>query len=264
MKIVFIGAGRLATHLAKALYAAGHDIVQVYSRTIESASYLAMTTGGKPTTDISTLTYDADIYIFAVSDSVLSDLIPQICKGREQKVFIHTAGSIPMDAFATVATHFGVLYPMQTFTKGRDIDFSTIPCFIEAGDDYAQNVIAELAESISNEVRYLSSDDRKYLHLAAVFTCNFVNHCFAISSDILAEHNIPFSVMYPLIDETISKIHEIPPVEAQTGPAVRYDKNVIHNQSTMLEAEPLIKDIYERMSMSIHKKAQIDDKLRFK
>ena len=169
-----------------------------------------------------------------------------------------------MDAFATVATHFGVLYSMQTFTKGRDIDFSTIPCFIEAGDDYVQNVITELAESISNEVRYLSSDDRKYLHLAAVFTCNFVNHCFAISSDILAEHNIPFSVMYPLIDETISKIHEIPPVEAQTGPAVRYDKNVIHNQSTMLEAEPLIKDIYERMSMSIHKKAQIDDKLRFK
>ncbi|MDO4933456.1 MAG: DUF2520 domain-containing protein, partial [Prevotella sp.] len=147
----------------------------------------------------------------------------------------------------------------QSFSKGRDVDFNTIPCFIEANDDCAMRIIGELAGSVSSKVTELSSEDRKYLHLAAVFACNFVNHCYAISADILAEHGLSFDVMYPLIDETVRKVHQMEPAKAQTGPAVRYDGNVIRNQSMLLRGNPLVKDIYERMSMSIHRKAERND-----
>lgn len=259
MKIVFVGAGRLAVNLSRALLEAGHDIIQVYSRTQESAAGMAATAGGAPVTDIDALSSDADVYILSVSDSVMPDLIPRVCKGREQKVFVHTAGSMPLDVFQGMALHYGVLYPMQTFSKERKADFSMIPCFVEANDERAAAVIVELATSVSHRVAALSSDDRRHLHLAAVFASNFVNHCYAISADILAKRGIPFDVMLPLIDETASKVHDMTPAAAQTGPAVRYDCNVIRNQSSMLRDNPIVKDIYERMSMSIHRKTLDND-----
>lgn len=261
MKIVFIGAGKLAVNLGRALVMAGHDVMQVYSRTMKSASDMAAVVGGTPLTNINELSSEADAYIIAVSDGVLPELIPQICKGREQKVFMHTAGSMPMDVFSGMALHYGVFYPMQSFSKERKVDFKTIPCFIESNDECGMRVIGELAESVSDNVKELSSEDRKYLHLSAVFACNFVNHCFAISADILAEHGLSFDVMYPLIDETVRKVHQMEPATAQTGPAVRYDGNVIRAQSMLLRGNPLVKDIYERMSMSIHRKAESNDKL---
>lgn len=259
MKVVLIGAGRLAHHLGRALLAAGHDIMQVYSRTMESAGRLAAIAGGSPTTNVADITVDADVYIMAVKDSALPDLIPQVCKGREQKVFLHTAGSIPIDVFKGMALHYGVLYPLQTFSKERDLDFSVIPCFIEGNDDYAKNAVMRLAQSVSTNVRFMSSEDRRYVHLAAIFACNFVNHCYALSADILARHGIPFGIMLPLIDETASKVHTMTPAEAQTGPAMRYDENVIRSQSQSLAYNPFVKDIYDRMSISIHKKATSND-----
>lgn len=256
MKIVMIGAGNLATNLGSALLDAGHDFVQVYSRTVESAQSLATKLGGAPATDLSTLNKDADIYIFAVKDSVLGELIPQVCKGREQKVFLHTAGSMPVDVFKGMALHYGVLYPMQTFSKSRRVDFREIPVFIEANDVFAAEKIVRMAGSITDRIYSLTSEDRKYLHLAAVFACNFVNHCYGMAADVLERRNIPFDVMLPLIDETARKVHELTPDEAQTGPAVRYDENVIRDQSMMLKGNPLMKDIYERMSVSINRKAK--------
>lgn len=255
MKIILIGAGNLATNLGKALLAAGHDILQVYSRTQESASALATLAGGTPVTDITKLRDDADLYIVSVKDSVMPDLIPVLCKGRETKVFVHTAGSMPMDIFEGMALHYGVLYPMQTFSKEREVDFAEIPCFIEANDSYTRQVLGEVSHSLSTHVYHMNSNDRKYLHLAAVFACNFTNHCYALSHDILAKHGIPFEVMLPLIDETARKVHTLSPEEAQTGPAVRYDENVIRNQSALLKDAPFLKDIYERMSVSIHRLA---------
>lgn len=256
MKIVLIGAGNLATQLGKALLAVGHDIVQVFSRTQESASTLADLVGGSPVTDIQKVRDDADLYFVSVKDSVVGELIPTLCKGKETKTFVHTAGSLPMDVFKGMAIHYGVLYPMQTFSKARNVDFSTIPCFIEASDDYAHRMIADIANQLSHKVYELSSQDRKYLHLSAVFACNFVNHCYDVSHDLLESHGIPFEVMLPLIDETARKVHELSPREAQTGPAVRYDQNVIRNQATLLKDNPLLKDIYERMSLSIHRLAE--------
>jgi predicted short-subunit dehydrogenase-like oxidoreductase (DUF2520 family) len=255
MKIVLIGAGNLATNLGKALFAAGHDFVQVYSRTMESASALATIVGGSPTTDINSITPHADVYILSVKDSVLTELIPIVCKGKEMKLFVHTAGSMSIDVFQGMTLHYGVLYPMQTFSKYKDVKFNNIPCFIEANDEISLQILHDLADSVSNRVSELSSEDRKFLHLSAVFACNFTNLCYSISSDILTKHNLPFDVMLPLIDETAAKVHDVQPIDAQTGPAVRYDSNVIRNQAAMLKDNPLVKDLYERMSLCIHQLA---------
>ena len=272
MKIVLIGAGNLATHLGKALHAAGHDMLQVFSRTMQSAETLASLLDAEPLTDIAQVRDDADVYIFSVKDSALVQLVAQLCrheadglgedgavnalrkakKGEHERVFLHTAGSMPMSVFKGMAQHYGVLYPMQTFSKQREVDFSIIPCFVEANDEFAQKQIEGLAREISGRVYLLSSEDRKYLHLSAVFACNFANHCYAISQELLEEHGIPFDVMLPLINETAAKVHEMKPKDAQTGPAVRYDENVIGKQSKLLENHPHFKKVYDSMSKSIH------------
>ena len=272
MKIVLIGAGNLATHLGKALHAAGHDMLQVFSRTMQSAETLASLLDAEPLTDIAQVRDDADVYIFSVKDSALVQLVAQLCrheadglgedgavnalrkakKGEHERVFLHTAGSMPMSVFKGMAQHYGVLYPMQTFSKQREVDFSIIPCFVEANDEFAQKQIEGLAREISGRVYELSSEDRKYLHLSAVFACNFANHCYAISQELLEEHGIPFDVMLPLINETAAKVHEMKPKDAQTGPAVRYDENVIGKQSKLLENHPHFKKVYDSMSKSIH------------
>ena len=251
MKIVLIGAGNLATHLGKALHTAGHDMGQVFSRTMQSAETRAALLDAEPLTDMAQVRDDADVYIFSVKDSALEQLISQLC-GGEKKVFLHTAGSMPMSVFRGKALHYGVLYPMQTFSKQREVDFSIIPCFIEANDEFALKQIEGLAGQISHRVYQLSSEDRKYLHLSAVFACNFANHCYAASQKLLQQHGIPFDVMLPLIDETAAKVHGMTPKEAQTGPAVRYDENVIGKQIQLLENQPYFQKIYDCMSKSIH------------
>ncbi|WP_298456090.1 Rossmann-like and DUF2520 domain-containing protein [uncultured Prevotella sp.] len=252
MKIVLIGAGNLSTNLGKALLDAGNDILQVYSRTFESASALANFVGGAPVTNIDSVTKEADVYVISVKDSAIAEIVPVLCKGRGEKVFLHTSGSVSLDVFKGMALHYGVLYPMQTFSKSKLLNFKNIPFFVEGNDDYSFETVHHLADSISENVHILSSEARKHLHLAAVFACNFVNHCYEISSEILAKHNIPFDVMLPLIDETANKVHQMKPDEAQTGPAVRYDQNIIRMQSDLLRENPIFKQIYECMSLSIH------------
>lgn len=256
MRIVLIGAGNLATNLGKALLQQGLDILQVYSRTLKSASILAETLGASSTDNLDKINPDADVYIISISDGAISEVVPVLCKGKEQKVFLHTAGSVPITVFEGMALHYGVLYPMQTFSKDKQVNFNDIPCFIEGNDKMAFETIRNLADSISDNVRTLDSNTRKHLHLAAVFACNFVNHCYEISSEILAKHNIPFDVMLPLIDETSRKIHTLTPLKAQTGPAIRYDKNIIRMQSDLLKDNPMFKQIYECMSMSIYRTSQ--------
>ena len=253
-KIALIGAGNLATNIGKALVHAGHIIVQVYSRTLESASQLSKITGGNAITDLHQLVNDADLYLVSVKDSALSTLLPVLCKGREDRLFVHTAGSIPMDIFQPYARHYGVIYPMQTFSKQKEVNFREIPCFIEGSDEPSMALIRTLCTTLTDRIIPLASEDRKYLHLAAVFACNFVNHCYALADDLLKRHHIPFDVMLPLIDETARKVHSLSPDEAQTGPAIRYDKNVILRQEKLLEDHPLAQKIYALMSESIHQK----------
>ena len=253
MRIVMIGAGNLATHLSRALQNAGHDILQVFSRTEENARLLADRLNAGFTTSLASLSAEADIYIVSIKDSALVECVSDICRGREDKLFVHTAGSIDMQVFEGHCHRFGVLYPMQSFSKGREVDFSVIPCFVEANNADDEAVVEALASSVSQSVWHFSGEQRKYLHLAAVFANNFTNHMYALCAEMLAQHDIPFSTMIPLIDETAAKIHTLEPRKAQTGPAVRFDRNVMDKQKALLSYSPELQQIYEMLSKSIHK-----------
>lgn len=175
---------------------------------------------------------DADLYVFSLKDTVLVDVIARVsrttaCGCIRQVVW-------PMDVFSGHTANYGVLYPMQTFSKTREVDFSVIPFFLEANTSENAGKLQQLAEKLSGNVRFLSSDKRKCLHLAAVFACNFTNHIYALAVKLLQEQDIPANVLLPLIDETAAKIHTMPPKVAQTGPAIRYDENVINKHLAML------------------------------
>ena len=233
MKIVIIGRGRLATNLEHALLSAGHEVVSINSRTLEA------------------LPEEADVFVIAVKDAALVDVIRAATKGRENQLFVHTAGSMPMNLLAGLTAHYGVFYPMQTFSKERLVDFNDISLFLEANDQTSMERLKMLAASLTTHVYELDSEGRKHLHLAAVFACNFVNHCYALSAELLAAKGLPFSVMQPLVDETARKIHELAPVDAQTGPAVRGDQNVMQMQAAMLSENPAVQHIYEVLSNDI-------------
>lgn len=252
MKVTLIGAGNLATQLGKSLKKAGVIISQVYSRTEDSARTLGELLEAEWLTDIKALRDEADIYIFSVKDSVLCELISEACKGRVDKLFLHTAGSMSMSCFEGKALYYGVFYPMQTFSKFKDVDFERIPVFIEGNSIETEDVIKSLANKLSQRVIRLSSADRKYLHLAAVWACNFTNYCYTVASDILGEHAIPFDVMLPLINETTEKIQKISPKEAQTGPAVRGDRNVMSKQLELMNGKEDLQELYKMLSKGIN------------
>lgn len=240
MKIVLIGRGRLATNLEHALLSAGHEVASINSRTLEA------------------LPLEADVYIVAVKDAALADVIRAATKGRESQLFVHTAGSMPMDIFKGLTVHYGVFYPMQTFSKERLVDFNDISVFLETNDAVSMERLKMLSTTLTTHIYELDSDGRKHLHLAAVFACNFVNHCYALSAEMLAAKGLPFSVMLPLVDETAQKVHELSPREAQTGPAVRGDQNVMQMQANMLADNPAVKQIYEALSNDIQRLADND------
>lgn len=252
MKVTLIGAGNLATQLGKSLKKAGVIISQVYSRTEDSARTLGELLEAEWLTDIKALRDEADIYIFSVKDSVLCELISEVCKSRGDKLFLHTAGSMSMSCFEGKALRYGVFYPMQTFSKTKDVDFERIPVFIEGNSIETEDVIRSLANKLTQRVIRLSSADRKYLHLAAVWACNFTNYCYTVASDILGEHGIPFDVMLPLINETTEKIQKVSPKEAQTGPAVRGDRNVMSKQLELMNGKEDLQELYKMLSKGIN------------
>ena len=250
--VVFIGAGNLATNLAKALYYKGFRIVQVYSRTEESARALAEKVEADYTTDLQEISKDAKLYIVSLKDAAFVELLPQITEDKQKSLLVHTAGSIPMSVWEGHAERYGVFYPMQTFSKQREVDFQEVPFFIEAKRAEDTELLKAIASTLSEKVYEADSEQRKSLHLAAVFICNFTNHMYALAADLLEKYNLPFEVMLPLIDETARKVHELAPRDAQTGPAVRYDENVMSNHLAMLVDSPALQEIYKLMSKSIH------------
>lgn len=250
-RVVLIGAGNVATHLGVGLQKAGWEIMQVYSRTSVSASELATRLGVPFVTSLGEICSDADIYLVMVKDAVLQELIPSIVKGKEHAFFVHTAGSMPMDVWKGTAERYGVLYPMQTFSKQRDVDFSSVSFFVEANGAGELDVLKSLASVLSPKVYEATSAQRTYLHMAAVFACNFANHMYALSAYLLEKQGLPFDAMLPLIDETARKVHALCPAEAQTGPAVRKDRNVMDKHLAMLNDEPCLRELYEKISESI-------------
>ena len=180
MDIVIIGSGNLATQLGLAMKDAGQNILQVFSKTEEHARELAEKIGCRYTADIDRIDENADVYIISVKDDAISGIAERVCNKAKNAALVHTAGSISMDVLKGKAKHYGVLYPMQTFSKNRKVDFRPIPCFLEASDDETLNTIRKIAESISDNVVLADSAKRKKIHLAAVLACNFTNHCYRL------------------------------------------------------------------------------------
>lgn len=230
---VLIGSGNVASHLGLALEQAGHRVVRV---------------GGRSRT--MPIPQDADLYVIAVTDSAIATVAEQI--GDVPGLVVHTAGSVPMSVLSQ--RRRGVLYPLQTFTKGRPVDMRSVPLFVES--EGGEELLLEVANQLSDRVIRMDSEHRRYLHLAAVFCNNFTNHMFRITEELLSQHDIPFDVMLPIIDETARKVHSLSPAQAQTGPAVRWNQGVMEAQLALLEREDL-KQLYQIISKSIH-----HDKLR--
>lgn len=260
MKLSIIGAGNVATHLVSGLLCAGHDIVCIYSRTMASAVALGEVVKATREADgLPMLTCDlqkvqpADAYIISVKDDAISEIVnrwPMQCRGG---VVVHTAGTIPMSILSPLAGHIGVLYPMQTFSKHKLLDFSKISIFVESNDETSEKVVRALAEGLSDKVETLSSEDRRHLHLAAVFACNFSNHLVALAFQMLERHNITPQCLLPLLDETVEKMHHLHPIDGQTGPARRHDREVMNAHLEALASESELQHIYRMLSDSIER-----------
>lgn len=247
-EIVILGAGNVATHLTVALKNSGYNIKQVYSRNLSNADCLAMLVGAEPVCDIKNLYRDADFYLIAVSDAAISTVAESM--PRVLGIVAHTAGSVNLATLERFERH-GVLYPFQTFTKDRGIDFLNIPVLIEGNRSDVKRALVELASGISNNVQKADSQKRAILHVAAVFSSNFVNHMYAISQTLLDASGLDFNLLKPLISETTQKALTMNPVDAQTGPARRKDFGVMGEHVERLDSQKLYQDIYQLVSKSI-------------
>lgn len=251
MRIVLVGAGNVASCMAGALKAAGHDIVCVFSRTEVHAKELADSLAAQYVTDIRRLP-DADVFITMLRDDALSECAAAIVRTHPDALFLHTSGSVPMSVWREAgAVRYGVIYPLQTFSRGKRTDWQEVPLFIEAGCEEDEAVVRELALTLSPKVTVLDSTQRGKMHLAAVFACNFSNRMYAVCEALMNECGVPFDYMLPLISETAAKVSMMSPKAAQTGPAVRGDERVMAMHRELLDSHPEWRSIYEQISDDI-------------
>ncbi|MFC2152627.1 Rossmann-like and DUF2520 domain-containing protein [Bacteroidota bacterium] len=255
--IVILGAGNVATHLSLALKKTGFSINCVYSKTIEAAKRLALIVDSHYTNEINHIPVEADLYIIAVKDEIIKDIAENLT--LKYGIVVHTAGSIPMNIFKDQFENYGVFYPLQTFSKSRDVKFEDIPICIEANDKLLENKLFNLASNLSKRVYLIDSDKRKMLHLAAVFACNFTNHMYSIADNMLSKAGISFDLLKPLITETAEKAIDNGPIKAQTGPAVRNDQKVILGHLEILKENSEFEKIYKLLSESILNLNQLKD-----
>jgi predicted short-subunit dehydrogenase-like oxidoreductase (DUF2520 family) len=247
--IVLLGSGNVASNLAVAIFNAGIKIIQVYSRNLEHAGELAEKVDSDFTSDLSKLFNEADLYLFAVTDPA----ILQILKNRDwqDKLLVHTAGSVPADIFKDFTNRYGVIYPFQTFTKGREVKISECPFFIEADSELTNHKLDSFVHKFSAKVNAISFEQRIILHLSGVFASNFGNHMLTIASELLYNHGFSMEILKPLMEETYRKAFQIGPKDAQTGPAIRNNMEIMEKHFAMLSAEPDWQKIYTFVSESI-------------
>jgi predicted short-subunit dehydrogenase-like oxidoreductase (DUF2520 family) len=247
IEITIIGSGNVAEHLLSALVDCDDvNVIQLYSRNIHIGRKLSTKFGVNFATNISELKH-ADLYLISVTDTAIaevSSLLP-----FENKLVAHTSGATDISAISN-QNRRGVFYPLQSFSKGKKIDFSQVPICLEAENTDDLNVLKLVAHAISNTVNEISSEQRKYLHISAVFVNNFVNHMFYIGKEIADYHKVDFDLLIPLINETVNKLKHKTPNEAQTGPAIRNDISTMKKHLDLIPTE-LHKSIYKLISDSI-------------
>lgn len=249
---VVIGAGNVAWHISQALANAGIKPLGVFSPTLSHAKMLGDVLGCDALVKPDEACSKADLIIVAVKDDALPSVADVLGSINPNGVCVHTSGSMPAAVFKDKVRRYGVLYPLQSFSKQRKLDFSAIPLFVEGCDAETESDIMGVAQRISRvKPMVLDSARRKRMHLAAVFASNFVNCCYDMAGQLLADSGVPFESLLPLIDETCHKVHELSPHDAQTGPAVRYDHAVLLMHENMLSGDAL--EMYKIVSRIIHK-----------
>ncbi len=251
-KIVIIGSGNVATHFGKALYGLDLDILQVYSPHIAHAERLAKQIGATATDDISTIEQDADLYLFSVKDDALPALAVSL--PATSGLWVHTTGCVSLNVLAAHHSSCGVIYPLQTLSLKREIDFQTVPLYYEATDLESEITIRELSNRLSRQTYLCNSLQRSYLHLSASFACNFVNYLYDVAEQLLDLHDLPADALHPLIAETALKNQTLRAVDAQTGPAVRGDSATMLHHLELLKDYPDWKELYIRLSEGIRQR----------
>ena len=243
--VIVLGSGNVASHLISFIEASNDlNLVQIYARNSNNVNI---------SIDKSLITNDfkqireADIYIIAVSDNSIAEVSEKL--PFDNRLVVHTWGSAELTTLNS-KNRRGVLYTLQTFSKNKKVDFSEIPFCLETEFESDFQNIQNFAQKFSTKVYQISSEQRKYIHVTAVFVSNFTNHMFAIGNEICKENEIPFEIFKPLIQETVNKIADLEPVLAQTGPAVRDDTNTIKKHLDLISNEK-IKSLYLNITESI-------------
>lgn len=255
-KFFILGSGNVAGHLAPAVVNAGWSCSGVYSRTLKHANALAERIGSKGYDDLSQVMSvlesdrELDIVLISLTDNALSE-VARMLTSEISATVLHTSGSTPMSVLASTTSH-GVFYPMQTFSKERAVDISSTPFFIEAHDDLAHRRLIELTDDLQiTHVREITTDERIRLHMAAVFGCNFVNHLYAMAAEVLGDTGVPFTILMPLLEETLNKAVSHDPATVQTGPAIRHDQLTIDRHLAALEDNEKLYEVYRFLTDSI-------------
>ena len=245
-RVVIIGSGNVATSIALALKDKC-ELVQIYSRTLANAQMLAKQVECEAISDLKELVLDADVYLVSVKDDAIGNVVDAVTDNGA--LWLHTSGSTPIDVFQKKRSRYGVLYPMQSFSKSHPAEMSEVHIFIEGCDSKTCKEIKTIASLMTKNVHEATSRKREKLHIAAVFACNFANHMFTLSSEVLDEAGLPFDAMLPLIKTTIAKLENMTPQESQTGPAARGDMTIIEKHLKSLHGDK--RKIYKLLSHSI-------------
>lgn len=245
IRVSIIGSGNLAQHLIVAFSKTTDiELVQVFARKDTAVAHL--TSPDKIYTNFNDI-IGADLFIITITDDAITEVSAAIPFSNQ--LVVHTSGSVSIEAIDN-KNRQGVFYPLQTFSKSKEVDFKTIPICIETKNEKDFQILEKVAKSISNTVYKINSEQRKALHIAAVFVCNFVNHLYQIGNDICIENDLPFDILKPLIQETANKILTLSPNQAQTGPAKRKDIQTINAHLNFLSDDNQ-KEIYKMLTKSI-------------
>lgn len=252
--ISIIGSGNVAWHLAKRLYACNIPLKAIVSRNFDKGKALADSVRAEFVDNIKK-TPASDIYLLSVKDDAYTSVVSSLPPSHA--IYLHTSGSMEMNILNRLSSNYGVLYPFQTFTKGKELDFSQVPLCLEASNLYTKEVLSLLAKEFSEIHHWLDSSQRAHLQLSGVFAANFSNALFVIVKQILENQQMDFSLAIPLIKETVAKLDSLYPEEAQTGPAARNDKNIMEKHLGMLSDNDY-RNIYQLLSKIIQKQQNIE------
>ena len=239
----------MATHISRHFHSVGQQISCIYSRTEESARRLSGELGVPGTSNMKEVPREADFFILCVPDRAVTDVSEQF-RGREG-TWLHTAGALSMELFQGIFEQYGVLYPMQSLSRDRNLRNGHIPFLVEASSHQVLERITDLAFSISDRVEEVDSPTRLKVHLAAVFANNFSNHMVHVAQQILEEANLDAGLLDLLLEETFHKLREMDSFSAQTGPAVRGDQETMNKHRELLKDHPELEKLYTFISRDI-------------